>query len=76
MLGACKGPLGCSVQGDVVKCDDSLAEEGDPCALDDQLACAVDAKVLLKCEKRRFVVSTRCSGNRTCKVKDDLVDCR
>ncbi|MFO0678337.1 MAG: hypothetical protein U0169_17500 [Polyangiaceae bacterium] len=57
---ACRGPKGCEVAGKQVRCDQSTAVPGEPCAEDKALGCAADAKAVLTCKDKKFTVTRTC----------------
>ena len=63
----CKGPNGCRTThgGDSITCDYTLADENDPCSVDDS-ACSVDKKKELRCDGTKFIVSSTCKGANGC----------
>lgn len=68
----CRGPEGCKDEGGGnLKCDNSIAEPGDPCT-SDGAGCSPDGKSLVVCKGGKFVVETRCR----CVVTGDSVRCR
>jgi hypothetical protein len=58
----CRGPDGCRIQRDTrkVDCDDSLAEEGDPCDQPRRIACAGDRKAELVCQGGKYAKKRDC----------------
>jgi hypothetical protein len=76
----CHGPKGCSVNGDRIHCDDSLADEGELCAPsqgDDDFACSRDMTDETICDQtsRKFVQVEVCRGPRHCAITDGRVHC-
>jgi hypothetical protein len=59
---SCRGPDGCHIQRDTrnVECDDSLAQEGDPCDQPKRIACAADRKAELVCLEGRYAKKRDC----------------
>lgn len=59
---SCRGPEGCHIQRDTrkVDCDDSLAQEGDPCDQPKRIACAADRKAELVCLEGRYAKKRDC----------------
>ena len=55
----CRGARGCSV-GNAVDCDHSVALVGDPCDGPKEIACAQDAKSLLRCVNGVYQVGEPC----------------
>jgi hypothetical protein len=72
----CRGPKGCSVSGNLVDCDHSLALTNDACDHEGNFACSVDAKTLLRCASGKFVVDDTCQGGETCKVSANTAGCQ
>ena len=69
ILEACKGPGGCSEDGgDKVRCDGTLADEGDACPTDEPsyFTCSVDKKEALRCETGKLVIDEHCRGPGGC----------
>src|SRR5437867_2729578 len=64
----CRGAGGCSKLGTKVTCDDSIAEEGDPCldAESENRACSTDKKKSLLCEDGKFQTVQLCRGPKGC----------
>jgi hypothetical protein len=65
VLGAassCRGPRKCLVdrESHKVDCDDSLAQEGDPCDQPKRIACAVDRKAELVCAEGKYGRKREC----------------
>lgn len=76
----CKGPKRCSVTGDVVACDDSLADVGDPCVAEPGEAnygCSTDKKIEVACDASsgKFRASNSCRGPRGCWIDANLPHC-
>lgn len=74
MVVACRGPAACKVEGNTSKCDNSIAEEGEPCD-GAGFACKVDGSALLKCEGGKTVVNEKCEGGAKCKIEGDKAGC-
>jgi len=74
---ACRGPKSCTFQEhperDLVEfdCDDSFANEGDPCNSEGFFACAVDKKSINKCGSKKFATVKTCPGPKGCTVDAD-----
>lgn len=71
----CRGPKGCKESGSTVDCDESLSQEKDFCDHEGNVACSVDKKTQLKCEKSVWVVESKCNGPKGCAVNGSVVDC-
>ncbi|MDB4937273.1 MAG: hypothetical protein JWP87_4245 [Labilithrix sp.] len=73
----CKGPKSCTFQEhperDLVEfdCDDSFANEGDPCNSEGFFACAVDKKSIHTCRSKKFSLVKTCPGPKGCTVDPD-----
>lgn len=74
---SCKGPEGCAEQGAIVKCDETLAAEGDPCGsqTDEHYSCSTDKKSQLKCESGKWKMVGKCGGPKACEAKFPFVNC-
>jgi hypothetical protein len=80
----CKGPKKCSVTtsgaSTTIKCDDSMADVGDPCVVepgDANYGCSIDKKIEVQCDaaSSKFVASNGCRGPKGCWVESELVHC-
>lgn len=76
----CKGPAKCTVTGDVIGCDDSVADVGDPCIVEPgeaNYACSTDKKIELACDAAtaRFQASNSCRGPKGCWMDANLPHC-
>jgi hypothetical protein len=76
VVSSCRGPDGCRFDRDShkVDCDDGIAVEGDPCDRADRIACAVDLKSELVCEKSRYVRKRECRRS-DCRVDGSALFC-
>ncbi len=68
LASSCRGPKGCYWESTTLHCDTDIADLGDPCEDENDLACSVDAKSLLKCKKEKYSVENTCKGPKGCKV--------
>ena len=74
---ACRGPKSCTFEEhperDLVEfdCDDSFANDGDPCNSEGFFACAVDKKSINSCKSKRFSLVKTCPGAKGCTVDPD-----
>ena len=71
----CRGQNGCQLAGDSIKCDTSLAKDGDACDEgedDGKAACATDKKSKLVCKGGKFTKVSDCSK---CTAAFDKVEC-
>lgn len=67
----CRGAAGCTMEGERVRCDRTLAEVGDPCA--GGSACSTDSRAFLVCRGGRYAVGAECPAG--CLVEGDRVEC-
>ena len=67
----CRGPRGCYPDGEVSRCDQSFAIEGDTCA-GSYAACSTDHTAQLRCRGGVFVHEQRCMD---CNVRSGTVYC-
>ena len=71
-IDACRGPKSCTFEEQPAaqriefNCDDSVAQEGDPCETENNHACAVDHKAIHVCKGKKFVSLKACSGAKGC----------
>lgn len=78
VLATCKGPDGCRIDNEKVRCDDAQADERDPCIGPenrDHFACSSSRKEVLRCEKGTFVVARACADRTACSVNDKGAGC-
>jgi hypothetical protein len=75
-LNSCRGPKACRIfelpqekKVDFV-CDDSLAEEGDPCDTNGEEACAMNKKGMYVCRSNKFAEYRACSGPAGCTYEE------
>ncbi|HEY6458963.1 MAG TPA: hypothetical protein VIY73_02400 [Polyangiaceae bacterium] len=76
----CKGPKKCTVTGDMINCDDSLADVGDVCVVDPgdaNYACSTNKQVETVCDAAtsKFLPSNTCRGPKGCWVENQVVHC-
>src|SRR5438067_841254 len=71
----CRGSGGCSRDADVIKCDMSADQPGDPCAstAEGKGLCSQDGKSTLECRSGVLVQTNACT---TCTVSGDQVVCQ
>jgi hypothetical protein len=80
MARTCKGPKSCSVTGDMIHCDDSMADPNDQCVAepgDANFACSTDKKYEVECKgaSAKFEISNSCRGPKGCYIQNDSVYC-
>lgn len=69
----CRGPKSCSASGAVITCDESLAQLGESCNQEKNVACAVDKKSSLTCTGGKWAKGETCPKG--CDVKGNMVHC-
>ncbi len=74
LASTCKGTKKCQI-GAAVQCDTSIADQGDACATEGRMACARDAKTLLRCQGGTFATSEQCKYQ-PCLIGSGKVICR
>jgi hypothetical protein len=69
---SCRGPHGCTGDGQAATCDTSLGREGDACVADApsgfvaKLPCAEDKSAVLRCRDGKLALDLRCRGPKGC----------
>jgi hypothetical protein len=76
----CRGPKKCTIAGDVLHCDDTIAEVGDLCEVEageDNFGCSTDSTIEVICDRAtsRFTIANTCRGPKHCRIEDDKVYC-
>jgi hypothetical protein len=72
---SCRGPKGCWIEGEGIRCDSTVAREGEICRPVDNNACSEDARSQLHCTPPgKWVRSKECKGE-GCKVKGNDLLC-
>jgi hypothetical protein len=73
---SCRGPDGCRIEREnrKVDCDDAVALEGDACDQPRRVACAVDHKAELVCDKNRYTKKRDCLHT-DCRVESGELYC-
>jgi hypothetical protein len=69
----CRGPLACSVQDFVPRCDTTMAEPGDRCGNDGASACTPDGKALVQCHDHAMVKTLSCGS---CTIDGTNISCQ
>jgi hypothetical protein len=64
----CKGPHGCVVDGDKIKCDNDISDPDDPCHFIGDYACSSDKTLALKCVDHKMQKLNSCRGTKGCRV--------
>jgi len=70
----CRGDEGCKSTGTMLRCDQSKAQEGDPCHGSTN-ACTLDGKSVLKCFEGKFRVTASCPGEDGCRFEEHEIHC-
>jgi hypothetical protein len=75
-LNSCRGPKACRIfelpqekKIDFV-CDDSVAQENDPCDTNGEEACTMDKKAMYVCKSNKFVSYKACPGGTGCTYEE------
>ncbi len=73
---SCHGPEGCRIDPDGQKadCDDTIANEGDPCNQVKRLTCAADGKAELVCTEGHYVKRRDCTRS-DCRLEGSALFC-
>jgi hypothetical protein len=79
-IDTCKGPGGCKLAGDIINCDNDIADIGDPCSNDGNFACTSDKGMALRCQAAKYAAIQSCSGPKSCNIihpkpKTTDIDC-
>ncbi len=69
----CRGAKACDATTGVPKCDTTIAQAGDTCGNEDEAACSVDGKQLLRCRSHVMAATQTCKG--ACKVAGTEISC-
>ncbi len=70
----CRGPKACTIDGDNINCDLSVAKVGDKCK-GTGAACSEDHKAMLKCADAKMAVDVPCRGENGCRVDGTKIRC-
>jgi hypothetical protein len=74
----CKGPGGCSIKNNLIDCDNTIADVGDPCTTG-TYGCSSDHNEMLRCVSDKFALDNSCRGPKQCVIKVEgtkkLADC-
>ncbi len=70
----CKGALGCTQNQESVRCDGTVAAEGDRCE-EGSFTCSEDGKARLKCINGKYVADALCRGDDGCSVAGVVTHC-
>jgi hypothetical protein len=75
VLAPCRGPDGCTIEGQNIGCDTSLAVAGEGCD-GKGAACAADGKTMLQCKSAKWAVERVCP--KACEIKkaEHVVTCK
>jgi hypothetical protein len=80
-LNTCRGPRQCRIvpmpkhDRPEVLCDDSIAQDGDPCDTNSEEACSMDKKGMLVCKGNKFTGLVPCPGGCLYEEKTDHYTC-
>jgi hypothetical protein len=76
----CKGPKKCTVSGDMINCDDSMADVGDVCVVDPgdaNFGCSPNKLTEVVCDgpSSKFQAAQSCRGQKGCTIENEMVHC-
>lgn len=77
----CRGPKGCRVfelpeeKRVEFSCDDTVAQESDPCERSGEYACSVDGKSIYSCKANKYALAKACPGGCTYDEHDSSLSC-
>ncbi|HEY8074898.1 MAG TPA: hypothetical protein VIF62_12330 [Labilithrix sp.] len=71
----CRGRGGCSLNGQQINCDTSLAQKGDACRGEGNVSCSDDNQLLLVCKDGKFDTYRYCRGPQHCHFRNDVPTC-
>jgi hypothetical protein len=72
---ACRGPKACSLDGEIVQCDQTTARAGEPCHPVDTHACTEDGGAELQCSQELAWTPQSPCKRVGCAVKSNAVFC-
>ncbi len=70
----CRGASGCAETSESVRCDSTVAADGDRCD-EGTFSCSLDGKSRLKCINGRFAADAACLGDDGCTVAGQVTNC-
>ena len=68
LVDTCKGPGACAIKGDMLVCDNDIADLADPCGNDGNYACTSDKATALRCDKGKYGAIQSCRGPKACAI--------
>ncbi|MGO8999380.1 MAG: hypothetical protein ACLQVI_39140 [Polyangiaceae bacterium] len=68
LIDTCKGPGACKIAGDVLNCDNDIADVGDICSNDKNFACTTDKGMALQCSGGKYAPAQSCRGQKACTI--------
>jgi len=71
LIDTCKGPGGCKIAGDMINCDNDIADVGDPCSNKGNFACTSDKGTALRCADGKYGPIQSCRGPKACAIVHD-----
>jgi hypothetical protein len=80
LIDTCKGPGACKIAGDMLNCDNDIADIADPCSNKGNFACTSDKGTALRCDDGKYASIQSCRGPKACgivhpKPKVTDIDC-
>jgi len=75
MIDSCKGPGACKVVGDMINCDNDIADVGDLCSNKGNFACTSAKGTALRCgDDGKYAQIQSCRGPKACRIMHDPKD--
>jgi hypothetical protein len=71
----CRGQNGCSMLGETLSCDTSVAEKGDRCNTQGAVSCTPEQKRMVVCRDGQFALYRYCRGQYGCFIKGEGPSC-
>lgn len=71
----CRGPRGCEMVSGQANCDQSVAEQGEPCKKENAKACSVDKAQVLSCRDGKMSAQYFCRGEGQCSSTGGKLGC-
>jgi hypothetical protein len=80
LIDTCNGPGACKIAGDMLNCDNDIANAGDVCSNKGNFACTSDKGTALRCDDGKYAPIQSCRGPKACgiihpKPKVTDIDC-
>ncbi len=75
VAGPCRGPRGCTMEGDRAVCDTTVGAPGESCREDGKKACSSEGASVLVCKGKVLAPLFTCRGPRGCSAAPGKLDC-